>query len=62
MKKKYINPEIKVIKIDTCSLMQGSGKVGTTDVKMSWEETANNGEEGLARENSFFWEPESLEE
>ncbi len=53
MKKKYINPEIKVIKIDTCSLMQGSGEVGTTGVKMSWEDTAEDNEEGLAREFNF---------
>ncbi len=55
MKKKYINPEIKVIKIDTCSLMQLSGDhIKSGDAKGDLE--------NLARENSFFWEEESLEE
>ena len=48
MKKTYINPEITVVVIETkTQLLNGSGEVGTTSVRMKWNDTADNGEEGM---------------
>lgn len=57
MKKKYINPEIKVVKIAMQQMIAAS-----PDGEKVSEEKLDSGIDGLARENSFFWEPESLEE
>lgn len=57
MKKQYINPEIKVVKI----AMQQMIATSPDGSKVS-EKKLGNGVDGLARENSFFWEQESLEE
>ncbi|MBQ3699975.1 MAG: hypothetical protein II886_08710 [Prevotella sp.] len=47
MKKTYMKPATRVVALKRPSLLSGSGQVGTTSVRMQWNESANNDEEGL---------------
>ncbi len=48
MKKTYMKPETRIVPLKSrMSLLSGSGGVGTTTVRMKWNDTATNDEEGL---------------
>lgn len=48
MKKTYIKPDMTVVELKAkTQILTGSGNVGTTDVDMYWDSTANENEVGL---------------
>ena len=48
MKKTYMKPETKVVLMKARpTLLAGSGVVSGTSVKMSWDDDADDNEEGL---------------
>jgi len=47
MKKKYMKPTIEVYTLKAQGVLMSSGEVGTTGVRMSWDDDAYEDEEGL---------------
>lgn len=47
MKKKYMKPTIEVYTLKAQGVLMNSGEVGTTGVRMSWDDDAYEDEEGL---------------
>ncbi len=47
MKKTYMKPTQKVVKLRTMGMLMTSGAVSGTSVRMGWDDTADDAEEGL---------------
>lgn len=47
MKKTYNKPQMDVVLMKVNSMLMTSGTVSGTSVRMSWEDTATDGEYGL---------------
>ncbi len=61
MQTKYISPEIKVLRIDSDTMLAGSGPVGTKLIDPSTGGAASNQYESLSKHHSV-WEDATFEE